>query len=60
MGHPFGHDSAGGQLLHSNILLEMCEHDPLPSFKLMFAELACACAAMGQAVKAAGTTKVNV
>lgn len=51
--------SAGGHLLNSELLLETCDTDPLPLFRLVFSQLAVSCRALSQAIADDGKPEVS-
>ena len=50
---------AGGHLINRALLVETCEMDPLPPFRLVFAQLAASCKALGEAIACAGELRVK-
>ena len=57
--HPLNRLPAGGHLIHRALLVETCEMDPLPPFRLVFAQLAASCKALGEAIACAGEPRVK-
>lgn len=47
--------SAGGHLFDSQLLIDAIGFDPLPCLRIIYAELANACQALGEAVRLAGS-----
>ena len=49
---------AGGHLLNRELLTTSCEYDPLPLFRLVFAQIAASCKALSEAFACAGKPQV--
>lgn len=51
--------AAGGQLLDSELLVDFCHYNPLPSFRHVYAQLAALCDGLGRAVSTVGQQQVR-
>ena len=51
--------TSGGHLLNTELLMKTCECNPLPLFRLVFAQMAASCKALSDAVSFAGRPEVG-
>ena len=51
--------TVGGHLLNRELLVKGCEYDPLPLFRLVFAQIAASCKSLSESINFAGKREVR-